>query len=193
MDSDLKSQITGLVLAGGLGRRMGGLDKGLQIYQGAALVSHVLQRLRPQVGAVLISANRHLDAYQMLAPDAKVLPDTLPGFAGPLAGSLTGLTNCSTPFLVTVPCDAPHLPLDLVSRLLSPLLLNPDLELSFASTLQEGKQRDEPVFAMLRVTLRDDLAYFLHKGGRAVRQWLAKQRGARVCFSDAFDFLNINF
>jgi molybdenum cofactor guanylyltransferase len=184
--------VTGLILAGGLGRRMGGLDKGLQSHEGMPLVLQVLQRLRPQVGTVLISANRNTGHYQALAPDALVLPDAVPGYLGPLAGVLTGLIHCASPYLMTVPCDAPHVPLDLAAHLLKPLRENPDFDLSFASTLQEGHDQDQPVFSVLRVRMRESLALYLERGGRAVHQWQAQQRGVRVAFADVRAFANIN-
>jgi molybdenum cofactor guanylyltransferase len=194
--NDLKSKITGLILAGGLGRRMGGVDKGLQLYQNQPLISHVLQGLKPQVSSVIISANRHLNEYQTLAPGFSILADTLPDHAGPLAGVLTGLTHCPTPYLLTVPCDAPHLPLDLASRLAEPLLKNPTLDLSFASIQQTDEDAsprgDQPVFCLLKISLLQSLEVFLNQGGRAVYQWQAEQRSCRVFFADAHAFANFN-
>jgi molybdenum cofactor guanylyltransferase len=194
--NDLKSQMTGLILAGGLGRRMGGVDKGLQLYQSTPLVSRVLQRLKPQVASVMISANRHLDKYQALAPGFSVWADLFPDYAGPLAGILTGLTHCPTPYLLTVPCDAPHVPLDLVERLAEPLLHNASLDLSFASTQQTGhyepQHGDQPLFCLLKTTLLHSLTLFLNQGGRAVYLWQAQQRAQRVFFADAHAFANIN-
>ena len=102
------SQITGLVLAGGRGSRMGGVDKGLQAYRGMPLAMHALLRLGPQVGEMMVNANRNLAAYESLG--VPVWPDALPDYPGPLAGFLTGLERCTTPFLATVPCDSPHFP-----------------------------------------------------------------------------------
>ena len=109
------SQITGLVLAGGRGSRMGGVDKGLQIYRGMPLAMHAVLRLSPQVGHVMVNANRNLGAYESMG--VPVWPDALPDPSGPLAGFLSGLEHCETPYLVTVPCDSPFFPDDLVSRL----------------------------------------------------------------------------
>ena len=107
--------ITGLILAGGRGSRMGGVDKGLQNHLGMPLAMHALLRLGPQVGEIMINANRNLGAYEAMG--VPVWPDTLPDYAGPLAGFLAGLEHCETPYLVTVPCDSPLFPDDLVQRL----------------------------------------------------------------------------
>ena len=110
-----RDQITGVILAGGRGSRMGGADKGLQPYRGVPLAMHALLRLAPQVGEVMINANRNLAAYESMG--AAVWPDALADYPGPLAGFLAGLEHCTTPYLVTVPCDSPHFPEDLVARL----------------------------------------------------------------------------
>src|SRR5690606_11557876 len=110
-----KTDITGLILAGGRGSRMGGIDKGLQNYQGMPMAMHALLRLSPQVGQAMVNANRNLGAYEAMG--VPVWPDNLPDFAGPLAGLAVGLERCETPYLATVPCDCPRFPLDLVERL----------------------------------------------------------------------------
>ena len=115
--------ITGLVLAGGRGSRMGGVDKGLQNHHGVPLALHALLRLAPQVGLTMINANRNLAAYESMG--VPVWPDALADFAGPLAGFLAGLEHCDTPYLVTVPCDSPRFPEDLVARLASALEASP--------------------------------------------------------------------
>src|SRR5947209_14549865 len=114
-----RDDITGLVLAGGRGSRMGGVDKGLQPHRGMPLAMQALLRLAPQVGALMINANRNLGAYESMG--VPVWPDALPDYAGPLAGFLAGLERCETPYLVTVPCDSPLFPPDLVERLLAAL------------------------------------------------------------------------
>ena len=116
MTHSIASQdITGLVLAGGRGSRMGGVDKGLQNFQGLPLALHTLMRLSHQVGETMINANRNLAAYEAFG--APVWPDTLSDHAGPLAGFLTGLERCETPYLLTVPCDTPWFPTDLAERM----------------------------------------------------------------------------
>ena len=114
--------ITGLILAGGRGSRMGGVDKGLQNHQGVPLAMHALLRLSPQVGEIMVNATRNLGAYESMG--VPVWPDTLSDYAGPLAGFLTGLERCETPYLVTVPCDSPLFPHDLVARLAQALDAN---------------------------------------------------------------------
>ena len=110
-----KSDITGLILAGGRGSRMGGVDKGLQTHLGMPLAMHALLRLAPQVGEMMINANRNLGAYESMG--VPVWPDALPDYPGPLAGFLAGLEHCETPYLASVPCDSPLFPEDLVARL----------------------------------------------------------------------------
>ncbi|HMX17345.1 MAG TPA: molybdenum cofactor guanylyltransferase, partial [Rhodocyclaceae bacterium] len=115
MSGPAAAGVTGLVLAGGLGRRMGGADKGLLDYAGRALVAAAIERLRPQVGTLMVNANRNGEAYAAFG--FPVLADAVAGFAGPLAGLQAGLAACTTPLLVTVPCDSPDAPRDLVARL----------------------------------------------------------------------------
>lgn len=178
--------ITGLLLAGGEGRRMGGADKGLVLLHGRPLAAHVLARLAPQVGPLLISANRHAAAYAALAPGARVLADAVPG-QGPLGGWLAGLGACTTPWLATAPCDAPDLPPDLVARLYAAAQAQ-QADVAVAATAQ-GLQ---PTFALLRPALAASLAAYLAGGQRAIRHWLAQQRQAQVVFDDAAAFANLN-
>ncbi|MFN6994737.1 MAG: molybdenum cofactor guanylyltransferase MobA [Aquincola tertiaricarbonis] len=183
------SDITGLVLAGGLGRRMGGVDKGLQPFEGQPLARRALERLRPQVGPLMLNANRHLDVYA--AWGVPVWPDADDQFAGPLAGMLAGLRHADTPWLACVPCDGPHFPPDLVQRLAAhaeaadvvmPVTLDPDT----------GRRQPQPVFGLLRRSLADDLAGFLADGGRQVEAWAARLRCVQVPFADARAFANAN-
>ncbi len=139
-----REHITGLILAGGRGSRMGGVDKGLQTYHGMPLAMNALLRLGPQVGHLMINANRNLGAYEAFG--APLWPDALPDFAGPLAGFLAGLEQCETPYLVTVPCDSPQFPADLVQRLAQALEAN-DAEIAMAATLQDGVMRTNPCSA----------------------------------------------
>jgi molybdopterin-guanine dinucleotide biosynthesis protein A len=181
--------ITGLVLSGGRGTRMGGVDKGLQHHLGLPLALHALLRLQPQVGPVMISANRNLKAYQSLG--VPVWPDTLPDQPGPLAGLLTGLEHCTTPYLVTVPCDTPRFPGDLVLRLAS-ALTEQDAELAMAATLDHGVLQPQPVFCLLHTALRGSLASYLQCGQRRVDRWTASHRQALVLFDDSAAFFNAN-
>ena len=178
--------ITGLVLAGGRGTRMGGIDKGLQYFNGQPLAQHALKRLRPQVQSLVLSANRHLDAYAAFG--VPVWPDADAQFAGPLAGMLAGLNHCSTPFLATVPCDAPLFPLDLVARLAS---VAADIVVATAPG-EMGVLRTQPVFCLLRADLRDSLAQFIAAGGRKVGQWVAQHHCVQVVFTEPQAFANVN-
>lgn len=183
------AQITGLLLAGGQGERMGGLDKGLQGLHGEPLAAHVLRRLSPQVGTLLISANRHLDEYRQLGSD--VVVDQLSGFHGPLAGIHAGLTQCTTPWMLTVPCDSPFLPQDLAQRLIDAIVAN-DADLVYAVTGSGETQRVHPVFSLMRTDVRDSLARYLQDGGRKVREWQASQKSVAVPFLDEQAFRNLN-
>jgi molybdopterin-guanine dinucleotide biosynthesis protein A len=186
----VRDQITGLVLAGGRGSRMGGIDKGLQGLRGEPLVAHALRRLAPQVGPRMISANRHLDAYAALG--VTVWPDADPGFAGPLAGLRAGLDHAETPWLATVPCDSPGFPPDLVARLALAADVAGVRAAVAATRAHDGTLRREPVFCLLHASLRDDLAAFLHAGGRAVGAWLDRHAAVEVPFEDATAFANAN-
>jgi molybdenum cofactor guanylyltransferase len=180
--------ITGLVLAGGRGTRMGGIDKGLQAHLGIPLAQYALERLRPQVGALLLNANRNLAAYQAMG--APVWPDEIPEYPGPLAGMLAGLTHCSTPYLVTVPCDTPNFPTDLVARLSE--LLGPDNDMATAYTQEIEGLRAQPVFCLMRASLRDSLSAFIRSGERKTGLFAAQHHSSRVVFNDPAAFANAN-
>jgi molybdopterin-guanine dinucleotide biosynthesis protein A len=185
-----RADITGLVLCGGRGTRMGGVDKGLQLHHGRPLAQHALERLRPQVGTLLLNANRNLATYQALG--VPVVPDTLADFPGPLAGWLAGLDRCSTPFLASVPCDTPGFPADLVPRLAQALHAS-GADLVRATTPgEDGHARPQPVFCLMRSTLAPSLAAFLHDGQRKVGQWMQRHRCVDVGFDDAQAFFNVN-
>jgi molybdopterin-guanine dinucleotide biosynthesis protein A len=178
--------ITGIVLAGGMGRRMGGVDKGLVALGDRPLVAHVVARLAPQVGALLINANQNLDRYAAFG--APVVPDAVGGFAGPLAGLHAGMTRATTPYVVTVPCDSPFLPADLVSRLAAGLAAA-NAQLAVARTFDQP----HPVFALVRRDVLPDLAAFLDGGGRKIDAWYASLAVVEVPFDDEADaFRNIN-
>ena len=181
--------ITGLILAGGRGSRMGGVDKGLQNHQGMPLALHALLRLQPQVGALMINANRNLAAYDSMG--VPVWPDPLPDYPGPLGGLLAGLEHCETPYLVTVPCDTPHFPHDLVPRLAAALVAA-DAEIATASTVEDGQARAQPVFSLLRIDLLESLVAYLHSGERKIASWTRQHRCVEVPFSDAAAFFNAN-
>jgi molybdopterin-guanine dinucleotide biosynthesis protein A len=186
--------VTGLILAGGRGSRMGGVDKGLQNFRGMPLALQTLMRLQPQVDEVLVNANRNLAAYESLG--VPVWPDALPDFAGPLAGFLTGLEHCETTWLATVPCDTPLFPLDLVERL-AHAAAQADAEIAMASAPEEdGQLRTQPVFCLLRRDLLESLVRFTHGGGRKIDAWTAQHRCVTVPFDRPGDdpraFFNAN-
>jgi molybdopterin-guanine dinucleotide biosynthesis protein A len=189
-----REHLTGLVLAGGRGMRMGGVDKGLQTLHGEPLAAHVLKRLAPQCGALLISANRHPDTYAALgAPfGATIVADTLPGFPGPLAGLLAGLRSARSAYLLSVPCDTPGLPTDLAAHLAHAMDTNQADIVTVTTADAQGRVSLHPVFALLRTTLADDLAAFLDAGERKVRAWYARHKTVEVSFTDERAFYNIN-
>ncbi|MDO8456743.1 MAG: molybdenum cofactor guanylyltransferase MobA [Burkholderiaceae bacterium] len=189
-----KNHITGIVLAGGRGSRMGGVDKGLQLFNGQPLIEHALQRLQPQVGTMLINANRNLDVYTTWG--TPVLADDLADFAGPLAGFLVGLANCQTPYLATVPCDTPRYPLDLVARL-ADALERENADISMASSPDDtGKLCHQPVFCLIKRELLTSLQAFTAAGGRKIGAWAAQHKLVRVPFNlthdDTAAFYNAN-
>ena len=181
--------ITGLVLAGGRGSRMGGVDKGLQSHQGLPLALHALLRLQVQVGHVMINANRNLAAYESMG--VPVWPDPLADYPGPLAGLLAGLEHCETPFLVTVPCDTPDFPTDLVARLVA-ALESSQADIAMAAAVEDGALRTQPVFMLLKTTLLESLVAALHEGERKIDRWTARHACVTVPFDDAAAFFNAN-
>jgi molybdopterin-guanine dinucleotide biosynthesis protein A len=189
-----RNSVTGVILAGGRGSRMGGADKGLQNFRGMPLAVYTLMRLAPQVGEVMINANRNLAAYESFG--APVWPDSLTDYAGPLAGFLTGLERCETDYLVTVPCDTPLFPPDLVLRL-GEALEREDAEIAMASAPEEdGQLRAQPVFSLMRRELMESLVRFTHEGGRKIDAWTAQHATVLVPFDQPGDdpraFFNAN-
>lgn len=183
------SDISGLILAGGLSTRMGGHDKGLQLVDGRPMVRHVIERLHPQVGSVLINANRHLDDYAALG--LPVVSDVISGYAGPLAGLHAGLSQCTTPYLLSVPCDCPYLPTDLASRL-GDALISSGAQAAYAVTMNENQTEHHPVFCLIKRETLVALSDYLNTGGRKVITWLLSLDHAQVPFDDRAAFLNIN-
>lgn len=185
-----KDDVTGVILAGGRGSRMGGADKGLQNFRGMPMAMFTLLRLAPQVGEVMVNANRNLSAYESMG--VPVWPDALADYAGPLAGFLTGLEHCETPYLVTVPCDTPLFPPDLVARL-AEALEREGADIAMAAAPEEdGQVRAQPVFSLLRRDLMESLVRFTHGGGRKIDAWTAQHRTVLVPFADAAAFSNAN-
>lgn len=184
-----REAITGLVLCGGAGSRMGGVEKGLLALDGRALVDHALRRLAPQVGSLAINANAHGESYAQRG--VPVWADTVAGRPGPLAGWLTGLTHATTPWLASVPCDSPRLPADLVARLASALQAGDELALA-CTPGSDGRAVRQPVFALLHTSLRGALAAALAAGERKVGAFAASRRVVWVEFPDAAAFANAN-
>ncbi len=194
MERAPSSLVTGLILAGGRGTRMGGLDKGLQPLRGEPLALHVARRLAPQVGAMVISANRNLDAYASLgaAFQASVVSDDSGDFPGPLAGMLAGLRAAPTALVLAVPCDAPNLPSDLCDRLGNALEASSADIATVVTQGSDGRATLHPVFALLRTSLADDLSAWLAAGERKVRAWYARHKHVEVAFVDEHAFYNAN-
>jgi molybdopterin-guanine dinucleotide biosynthesis protein A len=190
--------ITGLILAGGRGSRMGGVDKGLQNFNGLPLALHALMRLGPQVESVMVNANRNLSAYESFG--ASVWPDASADFAGPLSGFVAGLERCETSYLLTVPCDTPRLPLDLAERL-AQALVNDDADMAMAAAPEVNAQgqtelRSQPVFCLMKVTMLESLVAFTHAGGRKIDAWTNQHKTVLVPFNapqdDPLAFANVN-
>ena len=177
---------TGLILAGGQGRRMGGVDKGLQPLRDRPMVEWVLERLQPQVADIVINANQNRDTYARYGHP--VIGDEIGGFAGPLAGLHAGLKSTTRPFILTVPCDSPFLPHDLQARLhAAALAANADLAVA------KTGDRSHPVFALVRTSVLPHLEAFLQGGGRKIDAWYATLHVVEVTFDDEADaFSNIN-
>lgn len=181
-----REHITGIVLAGGLSRRMGGVDKGLQLLRGRPMIAGVLERLAPQVSEIIINANQNLEQYRAFG--RPVVSDEIGGFAGPLAGLHAGFKTARYAYVVTVPCDSPFLPADLVARLFA-ALQERGADLAVAKT---GDQ-PHPVFSLCRRSLLPHLTEFLESGGRKVDRWYASLKVVEVLFDDEAEaFSNIN-
>ena len=181
----MTEKITGVLLAGGQGRRMGGVDKGLQILRGKPMAQWVIERFAPQVDELLINANQNIEQYQSLG--YRVIPDAIGGFVGPLAGLHRGLSEAAHPLVVTAPCDSPFLPLDLVAQLKAALDAN-NAELAVART---GDQ-PHPVFSLCKKSVLTSLTAFLESGGRKIDLWYSQLKVVEVQFADEAAFRNIN-
>jgi molybdopterin-guanine dinucleotide biosynthesis protein A len=192
--------ITGVILAGGRGSRMGGADKGLQNFNGVPLALHTLLRLSPQVGEVMINANRNLAAYEAFG--APVWPDSngLGEYAGPLAGFMTALERCKTPYLLTVPCDTPLFPHDLVERM-ARAFADTEADFAVAAAPEEDRHgtpelRPQPVFCLMHTDMLESLVRFTKAGGRKIDAWTAQHKTVVVPFDlpgdDKRSFFNAN-
>jgi molybdopterin-guanine dinucleotide biosynthesis protein A len=179
-------EVTGVVLAGGQGSRMGGVDKGLQPFRGRPMVAHVLERFGPQVDELLVNANRNVEAYAAFGH--RVIADEIEGFAGPLAGFERGLAHARGELVATVPCDSPFLPADLVARLHAAL----DARGADLAVAKTGDQA-HPVFCLMKRAVHGSLREFLASGQRKIDRWYAALSVVEVAFDDEPDaFLNIN-
>lgn len=178
------TDVTGVILAGGRGRRMGGQDKGWLMLDGRPLVEHALSRLAPQVGGLVVSANRHLERYRGLG--VPIVTDPLPDYPGPLAGALGAMRLVATPWVLLAPVDMPWLPLETCERLAR---ARGEADIAVA---HDG-ERLQPLVALIRTSLRDDLAAWLAGGGGKVVHWYARHRWCEVDFSDLGPrFANLN-
>ncbi len=181
-----RDRVSGLVLAGGQGSRMGGVDKGLQPFRGRPMVAHVIERFAPQVDELLVNANRNPHEYERFGH--RVIADEIAGFAGPLAGFERGLAHAAGELVATVPCDSPFLPADLVRRLRAALEAG-GADLAVAKT---GTQA-HPVFCLMRRAVHASLRDFLASGQRKIDRWYAALKVVEVAFDDEPDaFRNIN-
>lgn len=197
----MQLELTGMVLAGGQGSRMGGVDKGLQTFLGRPLALHALDRLRTSglCHQLAVNANRNRAAYENLGATVwSDHPTDAP--IGPLAGFLTGLTHCASAHLVTVPCDTPRFPPDLVARL-SRALIDESAEIAMASAPEQDGDgrwhlRSQPVFCLMATSLRDSLEAFIQHGGRKIDRWTDQHRTVQVAFDRTGDdrtaFYNVN-
>jgi len=175
-----------VILAGGQGRRMGGVDKGLKVLRGKPMVAWVLERFAPQIEEVLINANQNLERYAALGH--RVIPDEIAGYAGPLAGLHRGLTEAAYALVATVPCDSPFLPSDLIQRLRG-AIYNTESDVAVAKTADQP----HPVFCLCRKSVLPGLTKFLAGGGRKIDAWYASLKVVEVAFDDnPGAFSNIN-
>lgn len=182
-----RNDITGVILAGGRAKRMGGQDKGLLNVNGQAMIELIIERLSPQVDYLIINANRHLEQYKKFTYPV-ISDDNSSDFHGPLAGILSALKNCTTQYLLTIPCDSPFFPADLSTRLLSTLIK----ENTEICVVHDG-QRMQPVFVLIKTELQDSLQNYLDNGDRKIDLWYKQHHTALADLSDYSDIsLNIN-
>ena len=185
-----RAEITGLILAGGRAQRMGGIDKGLVPFMGKPLVEHAIDRLTPQVASILINANRNQDHYAQYSH--AVIADQHPDFAGPLAGFAAGLEHCNTEYLLSVPCDSPVFPLNLSEQLLEKMI-STQSDLVYASSVDtSGAIWTQPVFCLMRCSVKQSLQDFLGQEGRKIDRWFETLPSSTVIFTDEAAFANTN-
>ncbi len=181
-----KSALTGVILAGGRASRMGGTDKGLLRFAGQPLIEHTLAALRPQVGSLLINANRNTARYAQYG--YPVIADDHQGYQGPLAGMARCLEMITSDYMLALPCDSPYLPADLARR----MCISLQAQQAEICTVHNG-ERLQPVFALIPARLGHSLHAYLNSGQRKIDQWYARHMLAIADFSDQPEaFLNIN-
>ncbi|PCH64747.1 MAG: molybdenum cofactor guanylyltransferase [Gammaproteobacteria bacterium] len=179
--------ITGVILAGGQARRMGGEDKGLILFHQQPLIRYAIDALASQVDSLVINANRNIDRYQSFG--YPVISDTIDGFCGPLAGMLSAMQSADTDYILTSPCDCPSISAQLRQRLMESLLLSPNADIAVAF---DG-QRLQPVFSLIPCHMQDDLQAYLLQGDRKIDLWFQRHKLTVVDFSDQPEtFLNFN-
>jgi len=184
-----KQNITALILAGGKGRRLGGQDKGLVHYQGRPLIEYVIERIQPQVENILINANRNQETYANYG--FPVIHDELSDYQGPLAGFATAMKVANSSHIITMPCDGPLLPKDLVDRMLAELHNSTDLKETLV--VAHDGERLQPVYALIPIRLIDSLERFLEEGNRKIDLWYSKHHMKIADFSNnpsVFDNIN---
>ena len=185
----VRERITAVILAGGQGKRMGRADKGLQPFNGKPMVKHVIERIAPQVGALILNANRNTEIYRSFG--LPVFSDEPLDYSGPLAGFLTGLRHCETPWLLTVPCDTPFVSGELVEKL-GTALEKERADLAVACLKNRESYRVQPVFCLMHRSVKPHLHTFLEKGGRKIDDWYSTLKTAEAGFDDPHAFENIN-
>lgn len=190
-----REHITGIILCGGQGTRMGGVEKGLMSLQEQTLLAHSIARLQSQVEHLLINANRRREDYVTYGYPvvADIIQENIPASVGPLGGILAGLIACTTPYLACIPCDAPCFPNDLVSQLSQSLIANNVTSTYAIAPDASGQERPQPVFCLLKVEgLRESLERYLQSGERKLLKWLQTTPYSTAHFSDAQAFVNLN-
>ena len=187
MNTVYNENVTGMILAGGKARRMGGVDKGLIKINGQAMIQYVLNVLKPQVKQILINANRNVSEYKKFG--YPVISDQLEDFQGPLAGIAASMEVAKTKYICTCPCDGPLIARDLISRLFSEVSKTNDIKIAVA---HDGK-RLQPVYALIDCELLTNLIDYLKSGERKIDRWYTQHNFKAVDFSDRQDcFININ-
>ena len=184
------SNLTAIILAGGHGSRMGGLDKGLVPFDNNPLISYAINAVNPHVSEIIISANRSISQYEQFG--YKVLKDEMVGGLGPLAGIYTGLLNCKTEYLISIPCDTPFLPANLATKLINSVHENNCNGAIPYTKLNSGKKLFHPTVMLLRTELKKSLANYLNNGGRKIKIWTDAENFCEVLFHNEKHFENLN-